>query len=157
MENKMLYKLKNGKLITPPEAGKRATGETVVGYKNLSKDKLKEDGWKELISNEFEIQEDYKYIPFYEEDESAIYLKHKKEPIDNQKILLQELFNKRANIIQWLSDNNYKAIHNQNGIGGWQNGDEKYEAYKAEYHIKKAELNVINSQIEEITGEDPDN
>ena len=74
-----LYKLQNGKLITPPTTGTKKNGETVSGYSRMAKHKLLADGWKDLIIDTppDEIPEGYEVVWFYEQDETTIYHKYK--------------------------------------------------------------------------------
>lgn len=82
----MLYKLQNGKLITPPTTGTKRNGETVSGYNRLSPETLKAEGWKDYIIEEPERKEGYEYIPYYIEDDTTIYLRYREELIPEPEI-----------------------------------------------------------------------
>lgn len=67
----MMYKIQKGKLITPPAVGTRHNGETVSGYKFLSKAELQADGWKELVIEPYP-DEDKQYESYHEETDTEI-------------------------------------------------------------------------------------
>lgn len=71
----MLYKLQNGKLITPPATGVKKNGTTVTGYNRMPEDKLRAEGWKGLTVDAApeEIPEGFELIWYFEQDDTTIY------------------------------------------------------------------------------------
>lgn len=89
----MLYKLQNGKLITPPKIGSKLNGETVSGYNAMSEEALRAEGWKglEIDTPPEEIAEGYELVWFYEQDDTTIYHKCKLEKLPEPEIVEDDI------------------------------------------------------------------